>query len=180
MPYEDPGWRKALVSLVPGFGLLAARRAGEGITRARILFLAYSSSVVYLGVLLVFIVDGPPKDGAWPGVVVGLLGIGGMIGIRWLRRQPLIGKDNRAVAGGFLSALIIGVAFAVTPAVMGFVLSIVQQARWPYVLALPFTLAGMALVAPTRAEIERRQQQMNERGSSIDLGRSLLESPRRR
>ena len=38
-------------------------------------------------------------------------------------------------------------------------------------------VAGFALLAPTRRDIERRQQQVDERGSTLSLGR-LLTTPR--
>ena len=52
---------------------------------------------------------------------------------------------------------------------------------WIYLVGLSFALAGFAIIAPTRANIERKQQKIQASGSPLSLGQALLDStpPRR-
>jgi hypothetical protein len=55
---------------------------------------------------------------------------------------------------------------------LGFVGVFLTDSLWVYVLGMGFGLLGLALLAPTRADITRRQQQI----ASLDSTKSLLEA----
>ncbi|HEV8621350.1 MAG TPA: hypothetical protein VGR33_00445, partial [Actinomycetota bacterium] len=62
-------------------------------------------------------------------------------------------------------------------ALFGFVGVFIGGSFWLYLLGLAFALPGLALIAPTRADIERRQRQIEAQGSSLSLLDALIDIP---
>jgi hypothetical protein len=181
--YDDPGWRRAWFALLPPWhGLVSVVRGGaDGITSARILFFAFMSSPLFMGAVLPLIVDETNGANDWSLIVPVALGAGGIAAALWVRRHHfLLGTEPRHVAMQYQQQMILGIAFAELPALVSWVVCFLLSARWPYVIGLAFSLTGMALVAPTRSDIDRKQQQLRERGSA-NLGQALLDNgPTRR
>jgi hypothetical protein len=48
---------------------------------------------------------------------------------------------------------------------------------WIYLVGLPFGLIGLWIVAPTQSDIERRQREITEAGSSLSLLDALISVP---
>jgi len=75
--------------------------------------------------------------------------------------------------------MFIGIGCADSVALFGFVGIFIGGTIWLYLLGLAFALPGLALIGPTRADIERRQQQIAAQGSSLSLLEALMAPPSR-
>jgi hypothetical protein len=93
--------------------------------------------------------------------------------VRWERRRPLVTSSLEALVGSYRSLMFIGVAFAESAAMMGFSGASITHKLWVYVVGMALGLFGLRWVAPTAADIERRQQQIATSGSPL----SLMEAP---
>jgi hypothetical protein len=67
----------------------------------------------------------------------------------------------------------------VAPSVVAFIGTFFANKLWLYLVGLAFGFLGFALIAPTRADIERRQQQIAAQGSSLSLLEALMAPPSR-
>lgn len=54
-------------------------------------------------------------------------------------------------------------------------MSYLQDGLWPYLTALPLYTLGMVLIAPSRRNLDKREEQLRSRGSTISLRRALNE-----
>lgn len=167
--YQDPGWL--------GF----AGQAGSGpngVSLLRLLFLALFGAALLIGVVLTFVIE--EMGSIDLPVAAGLLAYGlvGVMGARWAMHRPLDTTDHAGLARSFNANFFIGFALAEAPLLMGFVFCFVQEERWPYFLCLPLYLVGMATIAPTRANLERRQGDLQAQGSDLSLGAALAQAPR--
>lgn len=172
-PHQDPGWKPALEYAMPG----AARgpQSAGAITVFRGLFLALvGAPLVMLFVMaLVFEEVGAP-DPPLAGVVVAI-GLAGIAAASWTRRRPLEGNDEAEVTASYRTLFLLGFALAETPLLVSFVLAFVTDELWPFLMALPLYYLAMALVAPSRSNLDKRDEQLRGRGSTISLRRALNE-----
>lgn len=81
--------------------------------------------------------------------------------------------DARSLAESYRSNLLLGIALNQAPLLLSFLLCFITDELWPYLLDLPFYLIGMALIAPGRRNLNRRQKQISAQGSALSLGRAL-------
>jgi hypothetical protein len=179
MSYEDPGWTRAGVGAIPFVGRWLIRRSEyDGITNARALFLTFFIALLFVGLVLLSIVRGPGKQGSWPAIVLGVVGLASVYAVQRVRRTPFWrGTDPQRIARQYLTPMVLGIAFGEAPALISFVISVIQRVHWPYLEGLGFAVVNFASIAPTRSDIERRQMQLREAGVSINLGQSLLDLP---
>jgi hypothetical protein len=63
---------------------------------------------------------------------------------------------------------------------IGFVFLFIVDALWPLLVGIGFSTVGLALSAPTRGDIRRRQQQITAAGSLLSLEEALMASPAQR
>lgn len=73
--------------------------------------------------------------------------------------------------------MFIGIGRADSVALFGFVGIFIGGTFWLYLLGLAFALPGLALIAPTRSDIQQRQQQIAAQGSSLSLLEALMAQP---
>lgn len=78
--------------------------------------------------------------------------------VQWARNRPLTVTSLETVAGSYKTIL-------------------VTHKLWVYLLGMAFGLAGLAQMAPTRGDIERRQQQIAAQGSPLSLLEALMAPP---
>jgi hypothetical protein len=164
-------------SLTP-FAVLSQRPSrSDGITALRFVFVAFSSALVLFLYVLFFITDGGwgrlSAAGATPWIIAAT-GVFGLVGTLAVRRRPLDMSSPVRLADSYRTAFFLGVAFSEMPALGAFVGAVVTGHLVVYVVGLGFAAAGMALVAPTKADIARRQRDLMARGSMLSLGRALL------
>jgi hypothetical protein len=144
--------------------------------RAPLRLRAFSSAFVLFLYVLLFITDGWGRlsaAGAIPWIIVAT-GVFGLVGTLLVRRRPLDMSSPVRLADSYRTAFFLGVAFSEMPGLGAFVGAVVTGHLVVYVVGLGFTAAGMALVAPTRADIARRQRDLMAWGSMLSLGRALL------
>jgi hypothetical protein len=185
MDYEDPGWRPALkVSLpfliVPVVGLrwTLQRSKVDGLTTMRAVFIRLVSSLFVFLVVLPFLAgEGSEGDASWLPYLLVAVGLVSLITVRWVKGRPLAMATIESLAGTYRGSFFIGVGMAMSPALFGFVGFFIDGRLWLYLLGMGFSLIAFAWIAPTRGDIERRQEQIQAQGSSLSLGKALMETP---
>lgn len=86
-------------------------------------------------------------------------------------------KTPQTLAASYRGVMFIGIGFADSVALFGFAGIFIGGKFWLYFLGLAFALVGLALIAPTRADIERRQRQIEAQGSTLTLLEILMRPP---
>lgn len=175
--HEDPGWRGAWKAL--GYGplmgvapQLVGRGTADPLLVMRRVFLSFPLMLVGFAVVLVFIhPDGSETgDGAvmWAAVVV-VVGFVSLLLARLLSR-PLDPSSDAALASSFRTRMFLRIAFAETPALLGFVVTFIEPgALWVYGLGCLFSAAGFVYAAPTRRQLEQEQERLTDAGSPRSL-----------
>jgi hypothetical protein len=175
---HDPGWAEALKSTTPIVGPIRMMRAqasgGENpLVALRAIYVALLASLPLFLFVLSFIV---PWDGSsaqdWFAGLVAIYGAAAIGLVQWARHRPLSLGSPKQLAASYRALFFIGVGYAQSAALLGFVGVFLTDSLWVYVLGMGFGLLGLALLAPTRADITRRQQQI----ASLDSTMSLLEA----
>jgi MFS family permease len=189
MDYEDPGWTEAIKrTLFPYSTLLRLRRkTGNQIVGMRMIYLGIVTAAFLIGFVLSFIVPSnrwfDRGERTWFLFVVAGIGLLCLLRIDRLRRRPLDASDRDRLADTYQASLFIGIGCAEAPLLAGFIGSFVTHTLWIYLVALAPALIGFLLIAPSRHEIARRQEQIASQGSSLSLGSALMEArpkPKRR
>jgi hypothetical protein len=90
-------------------------------------------------------------------------------------------QDPRSLAISYRAIFFVSAASAVTPVLAGICGVFIGGSLWVALEGLAFTVPALALVAPTRSNIERRQREIDALGSPLSLGQALMDStaPRR-
>lgn len=179
---EDPGWRPALkgVLMAPLLPLVARRahQRGEhvdGLITLRTAFLAYTSALVLFGLVVVLVSASEPDTGpAWWVVVPGLVAVPSVVAVAALVRRPL---DLAALEASFRQRFLLSIAVAELPALVGFVGAFVAGRPLAYLVGAVGSAVGFALLAPTRARLDREQDELVSRGSTVDLRAALRIPP---
>lgn len=176
-PYEDPGWLRPLRGIFTG----AARQTGVsgavGVVVTRFLFMSLLCAAFAILVVTTIIIKqvGTPNPGLGSVVVVlGLLGIGLSA---WTTRRPLDVASPSALAKSYRTNLFIGIAICEWVLFLAFVFSFIRQELWPYLIGLPMYLVAMAVIAPSQRNLERRQEQVQQQGSTLSVGQALSAPP---
>lgn len=169
----DPGWEPAVASLPKVF---PDRREKEPdpLTVMRIIFLGLEIALFLWLLVLSFVIPWSGGDvGAWPWIVVaaGLLSLAGVV---WVRRRQFDTESETHLAGQFRTAMFLGIGIAELAWLVGLVATLLTKSLWIYLPGLGFALLDMTLVAPGRAEIARRQRQIDATRPGLNLTRSLL------
>lgn len=165
--------------MIPIYGPWKLPRGGpdetDGLTGLRSIFVGLVSALFLFLVVLSFIAPWNGRGGAgWVLGLVLLLGAIGLARVRAARNRPLKIESRDKLVNSYRAIFFIGVAFAEMPALVAFVGVLFADKLWLYLVGLTFALLGLALIAPTRADIERRQQQIAAQGSSLSLLEALM------
>jgi hypothetical protein len=177
-PYEDPGWLPALKRI--GVGRIRPSPKGQpnGVIITRVLFVSLLLFAFVILFVLSFIVErvGEPEGIALVAVVG--LGLGGIAAAVWAAKRPLDVGSSTSLAKSYRENFFLGFALNEVPLFLSFAMCMIREEQWPYLLCFPFFALGMAVIAPSRRNLERRQQQIQHQGSSLSLGRALSHVPR--
>jgi hypothetical protein len=169
-PYEDPGWLVAVSRLHRG----PRRKAPvDGVVLLRMVFLALSLAALMILFILENIMPAVGTPDPALSVVVVVAGLAGIAAAMWTANRELDVSSASALALTYRTQFFVGFALVEGPLVISFVFCFLIRRTWPYLMALPFYLGGMALISPSRRNLQRRQEQIRRRGSSLSLGRAL-------
>ena len=188
--YEDPGWGPAIrrgpfIVLLPFAHIrtmYTLRKGGvDGLTVLRMLFLHFLFALLLFLVVLVLVLgeEEPKPIPGWMAVAFPVVLVGCLAGVAWARARPLVVSDETSLAGSYRTVFFLGVAYAEAAALFGFVGVFLVDRLTPYLIGLGVAVVGLTLIAPTRANIERRQREITAQGSTLSLGRTLVDAPGR-
>ena len=173
----DPGWGPALrhwARVFVTFGLGARKGAGlDGLGLFRFVFISLVGAAFLIQVILPFAIEdyGEPRIPALFAVLgLGIYGVGA--GLVVAGRPLALGSEER-LAGAYRTRFFVGFALAEGALLTAFVFSFVFDEWWPFAWVLPFFLVAMWRLAPSRANIQRDQRRIAERGSPLSLVESL-------
>ena len=179
--YDDPGWRAAVRGIgwfvVPIVHLWTWKRRAEedGLTALRRVFLGVVDSLFLFVVSLAYIVPWNSGHAGVAALLIALLGTANLLMIFLLNRRPLPGGTPERLAGGYKARLFVGIGYAAATALFAFCGSLITQSLWIYLMGLAFSVISFAILAPTKANIERGQQSVQRTGSPLFLGQALLD-----
>ncbi|MGH2651241.1 MAG: hypothetical protein ACRDHK_08535 [Actinomycetota bacterium] len=165
--------------MIPIYGPWKLLRGGpnrtDGLTALRSIFVGLVSGLFMFLVVLSFIApwNGRGRAGWVLGLVL-LLGAIGLARVRAARNRPLHIESRDKLARSYRANFFLGVGSSEAPALVGVFGAVFVGKLWLYLVGLASALIGLALIAPTRADIERRQQQIAAQGSSLSLLEALM------
>lgn len=178
--YEDPGWRGAVRGVgwfvLPIAHLWISRRraAEDGLTSLRRVYLSLVDSLFLFLVAFTFISPWDGGDEGWIPVAVFALGAYCLVAVIRINGRALSTKSPQQLSTSYRATFFICVGMAEAPALFGICGIFIGGSLWIYLVGLPFALAGLATIAPSRANIERKQAKIRSSGSSLSLGESLM------
>jgi cbb3-type cytochrome oxidase subunit 3 len=86
-----------------------------------------------------------------------------------LIERPLDCSDESALVTGYRTRLFLRIAFAHAAALVGFVGFFLSGEAWMYPLGAIFALVGYVSLAPSRRNLERDQEELNQQGCGLSL-----------
>jgi hypothetical protein len=181
--YQDPGWGVPLRSLpFAAYPFLAKWWAvRKGFSPLHLLRFMFLSFVVPLFLILVILLYLGETEKSWsPWFVFGAQGlalVGGYVGVLWAWNRNLARVTEEGISASYFSTVFVSIAFSTSIPLTGFSLFFVTGTIWAYVIALGLSLPALWLTAPSVASIARRQQELDDAGSSNDLLGLLLRKP---
>ena len=178
---DDLSWKitpRALLFLVPGYITFSNRRASgprRPLNSLRQITLAFSFSMILVGVVLIFVAhaDDPSTMTPWL-VIASVVTVASLAAIEVVSRRSLDCTDETTLIQSFNSRFFARLAFADVIALVAFVASLSTDRWWFYWIFFPFALFGLLSHAPTRGQVERDQEQLNADGCNLSLVRVLL------
>ena len=140
----------------------------------RLFWLVFVESLGLFLFVLSFVLpwSGP---GGWFWLIVPAVGALAIWRILLLYGRTLQGSTASELRLAYQRRFFTGFPSSIYPSLAGFIGAFIQQARWVYALGLPFSLAGMYLIAPTARHLASDQQRLDTRPDAPRLLESLLE-----
>ncbi len=176
---RDPGWKPALRLYARGllpwnhFRRKTRRPVLNPLTTFRLIWLSLLISLFLFYLVLSFVI--PWGDDGGPFVwVIPLLGISLLVVVWVMRNQPLDTSSEQALMSSFVTRFYVSFALSETTAMFAFVFTFMREARWLYLLGLPFTVAGLFLCGPLQANIERYDRMLRTSGTPLRLSTVLM------
>jgi hypothetical protein len=167
----DPGW-------IPAFRYwLSPRRASPSNTLIEMRAIVVIA-IALLTILSVFVILALSVT-RMTGVLVPIVAAAGCAGLAVSirgRDRTLDGRDPVALASTFRSSTMRGMTYSWSGAFTGVALGLLGGGILTYILGAFTTAMGFLLVAPTRAELGRRQDALTQQGSSLSLLAALKDS----
>ena len=143
------------------------------LARARLVFWVIAVGVVLL-VVLGLVMPGEAREGfGWLTVLVAVTGVIVAATDWWIRRRPLRGRDEPELARAYAARVMLGVAVAEVPVAIGFAGTLVAGEPWAVLVGAGSSLAALSFVAPTSADVDRRQAELAAVGSALSLRNAL-------
>jgi hypothetical protein len=174
-PYSDPGWGPAFGRMLPGLG--GRTEATSGLILMRALFLTLLTAAYLILFVTAFVLERVGSPDPLLAAVVVVLGLVGAGAAKTTSNRPLAGKDASDVAAAYRTGFFLGFALNQIPLLIAFALCFVEDALWPYLVALPLFSIGMAVIAPSRRNLDKREDQLRRYGSTVSLRNALDQPP---
>lgn len=178
--YEDPGWvpRPWWRLLTVVFAPAANAGGGPPVVRVRTAMIAFVGgllAILPVVALLFPLTSGQPVEPAvWALLTVGVTAT--LAGAPWARRRSLSCESPELLADSYSTTVFIGVAFAESAALLGFIASFIADAYWPYLAGAAASALGFAQIAPTSSRIARRDEQLRSGGCRHSLREAMYAS----
>jgi F0F1-type ATP synthase membrane subunit c/vacuolar-type H+-ATPase subunit K len=167
-------WRAGSV-----YGLGTDAERGDGVAQLRLIWAQVAFALVMLAVVIGFTVPWTaedPEGGIAPvavlvgGLVLAAIGIGGAL---WNRHRAYACVPADELQGLFATRMFVGIALSDIPALLSFAVAFIFEEGWLYLVGLAMSLVGLALSAPSRANVERVDADLRAQGCPHALGESL-------
>jgi FtsH-binding integral membrane protein len=175
-PYDDPGW----LPLLRRVGQRVARRPREdelnGVMILRLLFLTMLLTPLLILLLLTLVVDGVGEPSPALGLLMLVLGLAGLAGAFWTANHKLDVGSAQGLAVSYRKNFFLGFSLTEMPLLVSFVFALTRSELWPYLAGLALFFVGMTVIAPSRRNLERRQQTVQSQGSTLPLSHALSDS----
>ncbi len=145
----------------------------NALARARIVFWAIVVGAVLL-LILGLVMPGDAKGGfGWLTALAAAVGAIATAAAWRIRRRPLRADDEPGLAREYVARVFLGAAVAEVPIAVGFAGTLVAAEPWPVLVGVGLGLAALSLVAPTSADVDRRQGELVDAGSALSLREAL-------
>lgn len=177
MAAEDPGWRPAIrAALVPVKGARLARDGGSSLLVMRALWIAFTTAILLMGVVVVLVSTELPSggiDGRFAAAFV--VGLGVLAQVVAGAAVPAIGGRTADDVGRTAQrAFFIRVLLAEPAALLGFLGFALSGNPAVYLAGAVVSFAGMVDAMPGERWLARGQVQLTESGSSVQLLDALV------
>lgn len=175
-PVEDPGWRPAIMALVPIVGARVAasrsrRHPARSLVMVRQVFLLYALAIALFGFVLLQL-GLSSADASMSGGTV-MVGTGAVALVALMLgpivERPLDGSSVGRLAESWRNRFFVRVAIGEAPALAGFVAAFRAGSVFPYVLGGTATAVMFVRAAPSGRNIAKDQEGLTERGCSLSL-----------
>lgn len=133
--------------------------------------------LVLLTAVGVLLETDPEGGGTWFTSLAFGVGAASVIVVGGLRRRPFRAADEPGLASAFVTRVVIGLAVAEIPGLVGFVGRLLSGEAWPLVIGAGYALLALRLIYPTEADIDRREAELHAAGSPLSLRRALGAAP---
>lgn len=182
----DPGWGKALRPAILGtlipvvdikyFVPRSERAKLPTVIEARASWIRFVMAQSVFVVIAVLVVARSPRPKSSPfmyaAITVFGIALGAAISIAF--RKPRIPRSG-SLGPAYWARLIMRSAGAMVPVLLGFLGTFASGHLWLVISGWIVTLVMLAMAAPTRRNIDRDQQYLNEKGCQRSLWSDLLE-----
>ena len=172
---DDLRWRfspRMFLFLIPGYIRFATRNGASQavLETVRQAWLAFFSSLLVYGVVVVFVAPGSVEHRATPWVAaLSVLAATCLIAEEVIGRRLLDGNEPDRLAGAYRTRFFLQVALSTLIALAAFVATFTTGQWWVYWLFLPFALFGLWRAAPTKAHLLREDEQLRATGCAVSL-----------
>ena len=174
----DPGWRESLRGFL-FFTHIPWRakksRTGNPISVLRSLYLCLFLAGFLILYVLVFI---SPFGDPEPGLALALAvpGVAFVSASMALWRRPLSVESAGSLVVDFRSRFFLCYALSEFPLLGSFIVSMLVDEYWPFLIGLACFSIGMIAIAPSRRTFRRRDEELAARGSPLSLTRAFAET----
>jgi hypothetical protein len=150
------------------------RRAIQPLVLARLMLLTTVARLILLGWGLPFVLEGAP-EGDWVFLVLVGAGLYSLGAIWWLGSRPLNGSTAQGLRSSYEAQFVLRLGLASVPALLGLGGAFITNRFLMFLVGGSFTVVGLAVIAPSRRNIERAQEKLVVQGSRLSLGNVLTE-----
>jgi hypothetical protein len=143
------------------------------LTALRIIFISTLVIPFLYLFALAFVVPWDGGDESWVPWVVIAVGAYAVAFTLWVRRRPLDRSSPQRLARSYRTNEFIRIGLAEAAVFAGLVGAFVGGSLWIYMVAMAPGLFRLSLAAPSVRNIQRRQEEINARGSVLSLVEAL-------